>query len=127
MVRVNSAGELVQTTGREVSEIYIAKETPGELLDAGFLDTDGDGVYTEYLGICFDDNTSNILRFVPREDKNHYELLLNNKNGVKTIMYNELEYAISYEGDLPTLLIVNASKSGDTVERKDLKGRLVVF
>jgi hypothetical protein len=122
-VVVNDKGELIQTSGREILEIHIHKETPGEMLATGFLTINGADI--EYFGICFDDNISNILYFVPQEERNHYELLFYSYSEVKTVIYNDAEYEVSYDGDLPILLIVNESLSNDTIDRKNLTGRLL--
>jgi hypothetical protein len=121
--RIDSKGALLQTSGLDVSEINIAKETPGELMTIGAFNLEG--VDTEYLGICFDENPDNVLYFVPQADRNQYELLFYYNEERQVVLYNEMEYEVSYRGTVPVLLIAGDLKSNDVIDRKDLSGRLV--
>jgi hypothetical protein len=118
---INALGAIVIRNGRDAEEITVAAETPGEMVvrDTMMLN----GVETEYLGICFEDNVLNTLYFIPNAEKNRYELLYYMKNGLKTILYDEHEFEVVYRPEIPYLLIINEAKVEEIVEKRNAAGR----
>lgn len=123
--QIDSRGALIINTGKDVEEITIAAETPGEFTTIATINLNG--VETEYFGICFDDNILNTLYFIPNEENDRYELLSYISNGAKTVVYDDKEFEVLYQGEVPYLLIINETKNEDQIDRKIAPGRRLYY
>jgi hypothetical protein len=119
--QVDYRGALIINKGRDAEEITIAAETPGELTTIEMINLNG--VETEYLGICFDNDILNTLYFIPNEENDRYELLTYISNEKKTVVYDDKEFSVLYNAETPYLLIINETKNEDQIDRKTAPGR----